>query len=378
MVTISRCTSKKSLKVFEQIPEKLHRNDPNFVPPFPGSIVKVFSPQSPFTKHGELIPFIAYRNAEPVGRICAVINHAHNAYYKDKTGFFGFFDCIEDEEVAKALFEKAKEEVLAKGCHSLRGPYNPTSNDECGVLTEGFESPPMVMMPYNPPYYLKLYEDLGFKTARNLLAFYMTRDHVAPEKVQKIVKRVKERSGIQVRNINLKKLDEELKIIQLLYNETLNRNWGFVPVQYEDLQYAAGELKAIVDPEMVMIGEKDGEPVGFSMLIPNMNEFMWRAKETQSPLLRALKFIWQLKTNKPKEARLTVLGVRPEYQASGIAAVFYYETIMRGKNKFIGAEMSWVEENNEPMIRSIQLLGGQKYKNYRIYEQTFECGGASL
>lgn len=375
MVTISKCTSKKSLKLFEQIPEIIHKDDPYFVPPFPGSIVKIFSPKSPFTQYGELIPFTAHKDGKAVGRICAVINRPHNEYYKDKMGFFGFFDCIDDKEVAAALFQKAQDAVKEKGCDALRGPYNPTSNDECGVLAEGFESPPMVMMPYNPPYYLNLYEECGFKTARNLFAFYMTRDHVAPEKVQKIVERVKTRSGITVRNINLKKLDEELKIIQVLYNETLNRNWGFVPVQYADLQYAANDLKAIVDPEMVMIGEKNGEPVGFSMLLPNMNEFMWKAKASKSSLVRMLKFIWQLKTKQPKEARLAVLGVRPEYQASGIAAVFYYETLMRGKNKFIGGEMSWVEENNEPMIRSIGLMGGQKYKNYRIYETAI---GASV
>lgn len=375
MVTISKCTNKKNLKLFEQIPEILHQSDPHFVPPFPGSIVKIFNPKSPFTHHGELIPFIAYRDGKPVGRICAVINRAHNEYYKDKTGFFGFFDSIDDKEVAEALFNKAKEEVLAKGCESLRGPYNPTSNDECGVLAEGFEAPPMVMMPYNPPYYLDLYEACGMKTARNLFAFYMTRDHVAPEKVKKIVDRVKARSGITVRNINLKKLDSELKIIQALYNDTLNRNWGFVPVKYEELHYAANDLKAIVDPEMVMIGEKNGEPVGFSMLLPNMNEFMWKTKGSKSSLVRALKFIWQLKTKHPKEARLAVLGVKPEYQASGIAAVFYYETLMRGRNKFIGGELSWVEENNEPMIRSIHLMGGQKYKSYRIYETAI--GGAS-
>lgn len=305
-----------------------------------------------------------------------MVNRAHNAYYKDKVGFFGFFDCIDDVEVAKALVDHAKQELIARGCDTVRGPYSPTSNDECGLLVEGFDAAPMVMMPYNPPYYLKLYEALGLNPVRDLHAFYLLSSGPIPEKVKKIVARVKERSGISVRNIELKKLDEELKIIQRLYNETLNRNWGFVPITYEELQYAANDLKAIVDPEMVLIAEKNGEPVGFSMVLPNMNEFMWKAKSSNFALLRVLKFLWQLKTSYPKEARLAVLGVRPEFQASGLAAVFYYESLSRGKNKVIGGELSWVEETNEPMIRSIELLGGKKYKNYRIFEQPLTGGVA--
>ncbi len=368
-VTILNCTKNSELKLFEQIPEILHKTDPWFVPPFPGSITKIFSSKSPFRKHGELLPMIAYRDGKPVGRICAVVNRAHNEYYKDKTGFFGFFDCIDDAEVAKALVSKAREVLKSHGCEVIRGPYSPTSNDECGLLVDGFDAAPMVMMPYNPSYYLKLYETVGFQPIRDLHAYYITSTGPIPEKISRIAKRVRERSGISVRNIELKKLDEELKIIQALYNDTLKRNWGFVPITYEELQYAANDLKAIVDPQMVLIAEKDGQPIGFSMVIPNMNEFMWKAKKYKNTLLRSLSFIWQLKTKYPREARLAVLGVRPEYQASGIAAVFYYELLRLGKSKVVGGELSWVEESNEPMIRSIELLAGKRYKNYRIFEK---------
>lgn len=358
MVTIFQVKSKKDLKQFERVPELLHRNDLYFVPPFPGSICKIFSEKSPFHHHGELLPFIALKDGKPAGRIAAVVNRSHNKYYGDKTGFFGFFDFIDDIEVARALVDRAKQELKLRGCETIRGPYGPTSNDECGLLTEGFDTIPMVMMPYNPSYYLGIYEKLGFEPIRDLYAYYMTSQVSAPEKVKRICERVKKRSGVTLRNINLKKIDDELRIIQKLYNETLNRNWGFVPVQYEDLQYAASDLKAIINPELVMIGEKDGEPMGFSMVIPNINEFMWKAK-TSKGLARILKFVWLMKTKKPKEVRLAILGVRPEYQASGIAAVFYYETLMRGKNSYIGGELSWIEANNEPMIRSIDLMGGK-------------------
>lgn len=297
------------------------------------------------------------------------MNRAHNKFHNDKVGFFGFFDSIDDEEVAKALLARAKEELRARGLTSARGPYNPTVNDECGVLVEGFESAPFVLMPYNPSYYPPLFERIGLQKARDLFAFYISAAVNAPERIEKIVSRVKRTTGVELRPLRLKKLDDDLKIIEKLYNETLDRNWGFVPITFEDLQFAAADLKQIVDPNMVMIAEKNGVPVGFSMVIPNVNEFMWRAKSSRG-ILRILKFAWWLKTSHPKEARLAVLGVAPEFRNKGIAALFYFETLMRGKNKYIGGELSWIDETNDEIIKGITVMGGQKYKSYRLYEGT--------
>lgn len=302
-----------------------------------------------------------------MGRIAAVVNDAHNAYYKDKMGFFGFFDCIDDPEVGKMLLQRAKQELASRGLDTLRGPYNPTVNDECGLLVDGFDSSPLVMMPYNPSYYPPLYERLGLKPARDLYAFYFDAANLVPERIEKIVNRVKRTTGLTLRNIELSRLKDELKIIQVLYNETLDRNWGFVPVTYEDLEYAANDLKAIMDPEMVMIAEKDGVAVGFSMVIPNINEFMYKARNSGT-LMRILKFVWYMKTSSPKLARLAILGVRPQYRNSGIAALFYFESLMRGKKKYTGGELSWVEESNKEIIHAITVMGGKKYKTYRIYE----------
>jgi len=367
MVTIAPCLSKKELKTFEQIPEILHGSDPYFVPPFPGSIVKLIDDKSPIRRMGAIYPFLAYKDGKPVGRIAAIINRNHNDYYKDKTGFFGFFEFANDLEVARALLERAKVEVKTRGMESLRGPYSPTVNDECGLLVDGFETTPFVLMPYNPTYYLTIYDRLGLKAARDLYAYYISTASGMPERIEKIVKRVKRTTGIEVRNINLKKLSSELKIIQKLYNETLDRNWGFVPLSVEELEFAADDLKSIVDPSFVLIAEKDGVAVGFSLVIPNINEFMWRAKSSKG-LMRILRFAWYLKTQSPKEARLTVLGVSPEFRNKGVAALFYYESFMRGKNKFVGGELSWIEESNEEMCRAIEVMGGQKYKSYRIFE----------
>jgi hypothetical protein len=367
-ISISPCQDKKTLALFEQVPELLHKDDPYFVPPFPGSIAKIFNSKSPYQAHGELLPFVAYRDGKPVGRIAAIVNRRHNEYYKDKIGFFGFFDSIDDTEVASALLRRAETELRQRNLDVLRGPYNPTVNDECGLLIEGFETPPFVMMPYNPPYYIGLYEKLGLQRARDLFAFYLSADFEAPDRIRKIVERVKKSTGLSLRSLDLKRLPEELKIIQALYNETLDRNWGFVPVSYEDLAFAAADLKAIIDPNMVMIAERNGVPAGFSMVIPNVNEFMLRVKRSGT-LMRILKFVWYMKTSAPKEARLAVLGIRPEYRNSGIAALFYWETLMRGKRKYIGGELSWVEESNQEIIKGITVMGGKKYKSYRIFEK---------
>ena len=339
------------------------------MPPFPGSITKIFKSDSPYQKHGALLPFVAYRKGEPVGRIAAVVNRAHNDYYKDKTGFFGFFDSVDDKEVANALFDAARKALREYGLETVRGPYNPTVNDECGLLVEGFDSAPMVMMPYNPSYYLPLYESLGLKGVRDLYAFYLSADTEAPQRIMKIVERVKRTTGLKLRHIDLKHLDDELKIIHRLYNQTLDRNWGFVPITLEDLRFAAGDLKAIIDPEMVLIAEKDGVPAGFSMCIPNVNEIMAKTRGN-SAVVRVLKFLWHLKTRHPKEARLAVLGVAPEFRGKGVAALFYAETLLTGRRKYIGGEMSWVEESNDEIIKGITLMGGQKYKSYRIFEAT--------
>ena len=367
-ISILPCKSRKELRTFERIPELLLRQDPHYVPPFPGSISKIFDPKSPYQRHGALLPFIALKDGQPVGRIAAVVNDAHNAVLQGQDGLLRVLRLRRRSGSGyRCFWQRAKQELASRGLDTIRGPYNPTVNDECGLLVEGFDSSPFVMMPYNPSYYPALFERLGLKAARELYAFYFDAANLVPERIEKIVNRVKRSTGLVLRNIQLSRLSEELKIIQALYNETLDRNWGFVPVTLEDLEYAANDLKAIIDPEMVMIAEKGGVPVGFSMTIPNINEFMYKAKNS-GVLMRMLKFVWYLKTSTPKQARLAILGVRPEYRNSGIAAMFYFESLMRGKKKYTGGELSWVEETNKEMVHAITVMGGRKYKTYRIYE----------
>jgi GNAT superfamily N-acetyltransferase len=327
----------------------------------------MFQPDSPYQRNGELIPLLAVRDGRPVGRIAAIVNRAHNEYYRDRTGFFGFFDCIDDMGVALALFRAACGELRTRGLDTIRGPYNPTVNDECGLLVEGFDRPPFVMMPYNPPYYLPLYEGLGLKKARDLYAYYLSTDIVLPERIRKICERVRRSTGLTLRTVNLKRLDDELTVIHRLYNSTLDRNWGFVPITMDDLRFAAADLRAILNPELVMIAEKDGVPVGFSLCFPNVNETMGKLRAVPR-ILRAPLFLWHWKTSHPKEVRLAVLGVDPEFRGKGVAALFYAETQRRGRKTYQGGELSWVEESNDEIMHGIEVMGGKRYKTYRIYE----------
>lgn len=312
---------------------------------------------------------MAIKNGNPVGRIAAIINNTHNAYHQDKIGFFGFFEFEDDLEVSQALLDAVRAILKSHGFERLRGPFNPSINDECGLLIDGFDSYPMVLMPYNPPYYIQHYVKLGLDRARDLFAYTISAESNAPERIRKIVERVKRSSGITLRNINMKRLPDELKILQQLYNSTLERNWGFVPLSIEELTAAAEDLKAIADPSMVFIGERNGVPMGFSLTLPDINELMVRANRSRG-LLRTLKFIWYLKTRQPKRARLTALGVAPEFRNSGLAALFYWETLTRGKHKFVEGELSWIDESNKDIIRAIELMGGHRNKTYRIFEST--------
>ncbi len=369
MIEIAPVETRKDWTLFERIPELLHRGHPYFVPPFPGSVSRIRKPTHPFHSHGKIYPFIARDAGRPVGRIAGIINETHNKYHQDATGFFGFFDFIDNPEVVRRLFEAAEREVTRHNRDTMRGPYNPTQNDECGLLVDGYESRPFVLMPYNPKYYVAAYDALDLQKARDLYAFFIDDANTATEaRTERIVERVKRKTEITIRGINLSNLRQELEIIEYLFNTTLVREWSFMPTTMRDLEFAARDLKAILDPDMVLIAERHGEPVGFSLTIPNVNELMVKAARSRG-LLRLLRLAWYVKTQHPTTARLAVLGVLPEFRNKGIAPVFYFESLRRGKRKYVGGEISWVQDINEEIEKITVLMQVERYKTYRIYEK---------
>ncbi len=370
MVSIEACTTKAAHRKFEAMAETLLKNEEAFVPPFPGSIVKYLSPKSAFhRRHGEIIPFIAKKDGRVVGRIAAIINRSHNEYYKDRTGFFGFFECENDDITAGALFHKAAETLRARGFATMRGPYNPSINDECGLLIEGFEKEPFIGLTWNPPYYQRLLEHAGFQDVCTLFGYELPLAQLTlHERFARITERIRKRSRMKLRPIKLEKLNEELKIIHEVYNCTLERNWGFVPISMEDLLFAADDMRAIADPGMILIAEQDGENAGVALSLPNFNELLALAKHTPR-WLRPLHILWLMKTRKINSARQIVYGISPRFRDRGLHGWLMAEQFLEAQARFAKAELGWIEESNTEIMGHSLILGATHYRTWKIYER---------
>jgi GNAT superfamily N-acetyltransferase len=308
------------------------------------------------------------RDGRPLGRIAGIINETHNKHHADATGFFGFFDFVNDLQVAQRLFQAAEREVRSVGKTVIRGPYSPTQNDECGLLVAGFDDLPFIKMPYNPQYYVDTYCALNLHGARDLYAFHATLDTQPSDRIKRAAERMRRKTAITVRGVERRHAKAEMRIVQELFNETLDKEWSFMPLTVEDIDYAVREFKAILDPDLMLVAEAEGKPVGFSVTVPNVNEFMARARGSRG-LLRLLKLAWYVGTRRPRELRLAMLGVDAKYQAKGVAPAFYLETLDRSRKKYVGCEISWVQDVNSEIIKAIELMGGRKTKTYRIYEK---------
>jgi hypothetical protein len=372
-VSIEEVKNSRELKNFIQFPWKIYKGDKNWVPPLISERKEFFNPQkNPFYRHAQVSLFLAYRNGEIVGRIATLVNHLHNEFHQEKTGFFGFFEAINDFEVAKALLDKAKDWLKSKGMERMRGPANFSSNDEWGFLLEGFDKPPVVMMTYNPPYYLEFMEKYGMIKAKDLIAYYVDRSFHPPERVLRMAERVKQKQNVQIRTLNLKNFDQEVKEIKQIYNSAWSKNWGFIPMTNEEFDYLAKNLKQIVDPDFVLIAEVDGEPAGFCMALPDINLVLKKINGRLFPF-GILKLLWFSKVrNIVKGMRVITMGVVHKYQKRGIDNLFYPGIYYKGIEKgYQWAEFSWILEDNTLVNRVLQFLGGKIYKKYRLYEIPF-------
>ena len=370
MSSIRLCKNRKEETLFERLPERLHGLDPAFIPPFPGSIVKYLSPKSAFNRlSGEIYPFLAWRDGKPVGRIAAIINHAHNERYRDRTGFFGFFDCEDSLELARELFDAAGAILKARNRDCLRGPYNPSINDECGLLVEGFEHPPYVGLVWNPEYHRTLIEQVGFQPVCSLLGFDLPLHRLeVPERLKPIVNRIAKRRHVKLRPIDMSRLGEELEIVQEVYNATLERNWGFIPISMEDLLASADDLKAFADPELILIAEVDGLNAGIALSLPNFNEILARIKKTPY-VLRLPHIFWLMKTRRISSVRQTVLGISPRFRDRGLHGWLMYEQFVYAKRRYTTATIAWVEESNTEILENSRMMGATQQQEWRIYEK---------
>ncbi len=369
-ISIVEIESAARLNDFIDLPNRLYGNDPNYVTPLKSERLEFFDrDKNPFYRAAKTKLFLAERDGEIVGRIATCINFAHNEYHEEQTGFFGFFDCVDDIEVASSLLKTAMIQLKRENMERMRGPMNFSSNHECGFLVEGFDSPPVVMMTYNPPYLPRLAEKFGLKKVMDLLAYKLTQDDPIPERVQKIVEKLRKRAGVTVRNLNMSDFENEVQKVRQIYNEAWEHNWGFVPMTEDEFNHLSKGLKQIVEPELIFIAEHEGRPVGFLMAVPDVNQALIHLKGKLMPV-GLFKLLWHTKvSNKIDGLRVITLGVVPEFRKRGLDSILYVDIYNRGIERgYRWAELSWILETNELMRSAIEQMGADLYKRYRIVE----------
>lgn len=360
---------RKSLDDFIAFPLQLYSNDPLYVPQLTREMKVHFSEKNPFFHHAKAKYFIAKKDGATAGRIISFVNRMHNELHKEKTGFFGFFECVDDQAAANALFDIASEYLRQEGMETIRGPMNFSTNEECGFLLEGFTEPPFLMMPYNPPYFNAFAENYGMKKIKDLYAYIYEVQDELPEKVIKVAD-VAEKKGIKVRRINMKIFRDEMKTFQNVYNSAWEKNWGFIPMTDNELEYASNRLKQIVVPEMTLIAEKDNEPVGFMGIVPDFNLVLRYMKGRLNPVSIAKGIYYSKKIT---DLRLMLLGIKKEYRNKGVDALMFREVFSHfKKGGYKRIEFSWILEDNIPVRRLIEMADGRLYKKYRIYEKTLD------
>ncbi|NNF07265.1 MAG: N-acetyltransferase [Candidatus Eisenbacteria bacterium] len=367
-LTIEKVQSKRDLHAFVTFPWKIYKNDPKWVPPLIGDVKKLLSNKNPFMEHGAIESYLAKRNGKVVGRISAVRNAAHETFHRESVGFFGFFECIDDIEVARALMDQAKARVKSWGLNAILGPMSPSTNDECGLLVDGYDTPPMILMAHNPPYYAKLMEELGLVKAKDMYAYIITSDTV-PERLVRGAKIAKKRNpDVVVRPMDKKNFEAEVKIFRDVYNQAWEKNWGFVPMTDAEIDHMSAALKPAVDPGLIRIAEVDGKPVGFALGLPDMNQAIRHANGRLFPF-GLIKLLWQAR--KINQARIVALGLVEGYRRSGIDVILYHDLFAYGMEKGINTgEFSWILEDNVAMLKPLESMGASIYKTYRIYEGT--------
>ena len=361
-------------KRFVDLPYRLYKGDPLWVPPLKDDVRLLFNrTKNPFFEHAEVESFLAWKDGRVVGRIAAIDNRAHNEFHGDKVGFFGFFECEDDFEAAVALFDRAQEWVRARGKDTLRGPMNFSTNDDCGSLIEGFDTPPAIMMPHNPPYHAGLYAAGGFAKEKDLVAYWYD-GGVLPERMTRGIELVRRRKGITVRSLDMKRYDAEVALIRTIYNDAWERNWGFVPMTEKEIGHMAEQLKPVVVPDLIVFAEIRGEPVAFGLGLPDFNVALKHAHGELFPF-GFLSILWHKRSI--HRARILTLGVRAGYRASGIDALLiaelYNRCVARGIPK---GEFSWILEENLGMRRPLENLGATVYKTYRVYDRPIAGAGA--
>ncbi|HVD86523.1 MAG TPA: hypothetical protein VNB59_03865 [Solirubrobacterales bacterium] len=381
-LTIRPVRTRRERKRFVKVPFRLHRAQPQWVAPLLFERMEFLDPKkNPYFEHAEVELFLAERDGEPVGRISAQVDHRWDTYQGGSDAMFGFFESSEDPEVAKALLDTAAEWAAARGRRRLLGPMDFSTNDEIGILIEGYERRPMILEPWHPPFYRELIEAQGFEKTMDVLMWELQfGDLKEGERFDPSIHAAAEKAlreeGITIRNMRKRDMAAEVRRFMDVYNEAWGDNWGFVPITDAEVEFQAKNLKQVLDEDWTFMAEKDGEVVGAALTLPDINQVMARLNG------RLLPFGWArflLGKRKIDQLRVFALGVKHDYRHSGVAAGLYLKHLeMAARPGTIeGGEMGWILETNEPMNRAMEGMGGRIVKKYRLYERSLGEGDPS-
>jgi GNAT superfamily N-acetyltransferase len=371
-VDVRPVAGKRELDAFIKLPWRLYRNEPRWVPPLIYDRKRFLDrSRNPFFKHAEVELFLAWRGDEPVGRISAQIDRHFNEFQHHDWGMFGFFECSNDPAVAAALLGAADAWLRARGRDRMVGPMDFTTNDECGILVDGFDLPPTILTNWHHPYYGELIEGAGLSKAMDLYMWSLDvadRESVHPA-IWRVAADVERKYGITVRNMRKKDMEAEIGRFLEVYNAAWERNWGFVPLTEEEVRHYAKDLKQVLDENWAFIAERDGEPVGAALTLPDYNQVFKHLNGRLLPIGWA-KFLWYKR--KIDRVRVFALGVKPEYQHTGVGAKLYEMHWEAGATTGQGrGETGWTLEINTAMNHAMERMGGKIVRTYRIYERIF-------
>jgi hypothetical protein len=371
---IVKVEKRKTLNEFIRLLWPIYKDDPAWVPPLILDRRMQLAPSNPYFEHAAYSSWVAYRDGKPVGRISAQVDQLHLEQHQDATGFFGMLESEDNSETFKTLLATAENWLRKKGMRRVAGPYNLSINQELGLLVDGFDTPPVVMMGHARPYYAGRIEENGYRREKDLLAYIIDGNFKHPRAMQAVMARAKNR--VATRFLRKSDFKTELNIIRDIFNDAWSQNWGFIPWTNAEFQHLGKDLKMLVDENCVSFALVDGEPAAFMVVLPNINEAI---RDLNGRLLPFgwLKLLWRLKVKYPETARIPLMGVRSRYHDSLLGAALAFSVIAalqpngikRGLKQ---VEMSWILEDNKAMRNIIEAIGGRVYKTYRIYSKELE------
>lgn len=366
---VTLVTTKEERKQFIKFPYSHYKEDEHWIAPLMMEQKKLINKEkNAFYENGNIALFLAEQNGKVCGRIAAIEDHRFNKFHGTKIGFFGFFECIDDESVAKLLFKVATDWLIERGYTDVLGPSNPSMMDEIGILVDGFQHDPSFLMPYHKPYYDRLIKSVGLKKEMDMFAFRVTQETVSLDRMYRAEEIAKRRyPKLRIREIDLKNIDKEVQTVRKIFNEAWKDNWGFIPLTEEELAATANDFKMILDPKVAHIAEIKGEPIAFSIALPDLNQALKKLNGRLFPF-GIFKFLWHQR--KIDRIRTALMGVVPEYQGKGIDALLHKETILNGRQEgYKSSELSWVLETNTNMMRVAERIGAKIEKTYRMYSK---------